>query len=203
MDGWRVLDVLTIPDVVAVTGCVISIDPGSNDLGCSVTYYDLSTLSIISIESIHIKVSKLVPDYSMLASHGDRKSRYSTLKKTLTRLIEYHSPVAVVSEAPFFNRFTPLAYGTLTEVVAIVKEAVLSVNPYTPMRTYPPMTVKKAIGAKKYVGKNPVLDAVLNNEEIMKAMVNNVHYCTPDEVDSIAVGYAYLEEQREGYYYGF
>lgn len=215
---------LEIPDDFNVAP-IIALDPGADSTGLSIFMVNFRTGEILSIETYTL-LTKKIEDAGGLDPefHSERAVKISTLYHTLLWFFHKVRPVDVVSEAPFFNRLSPMAYGSLTEVVMMVRRAMIEYNSNLTLTIYPPMTVKQGVGAtskkekkKKKKGKNVVEDidddpvpekkapvdgkqivkeAVAKIDEIMNVLQKPLDQMTEHEIDSVAVGYTHLKKME-------
>ncbi len=179
-----------------VTYRIIGIDPGLSNLGVAVFDVDYYTDRILRIEAFTLVNDKL-PDRTGFDTDTvtERTIKLYKLRNTLQELFYRYLPSHVVSEAPFYNRFMPMAFGALNEVVAIVHNAVLDWNPNIGFHTVPPLLVKKLVNTKAVKndtakGKELVKLAVSNIPEITSVLVTPIETLSEHAIDAIAVGYS-------------
>jgi hypothetical protein len=106
--------------------------------------------------------------------------------------LQYYDPVAIVCEAPFYNRFRPAAFAPLAELLQGLRIQTQHYNPWIYFYTIDPSTVKKSIGAGHISGKDEVRDAILKHTELVNS--STIPLCQLDEhaIDSLAVGLTYV-----------
>lgn len=178
---------------------ILAIDPSINNVGIAILEIDYLTGEILSIVAFTVITNKLT-DQSGLDEdyHSERAIKLMKLRQVVTNFLEHVNPVEVACESPFFNRFSPMAYGSLTEVVGIIYTAILDHNVNTKFTTIPPLSAKKAVGARSVKndtekGKFEVRQAIMNNPEIMKALKDDINFLSEHALDAIAVGYTLVK----------
>jgi Holliday junction resolvasome RuvABC endonuclease subunit len=181
---------------------LIGIDPGLNFTGVAIYDIDYSTGVILRIEAFTLNNDRLKdltgfdPDQVT-----ERTIKLYKLKQAIQYVLREFNPSYVVCEAPFYNRFMPMAYGALMEVVCLVQSSVLEWNSNIGFHTVPPLSVKKMIGTKAVKndtlkGKDLVKTAVGNVKVIMDVLVTPLQTLSEHAIDAIAVGYTLIN--REG-----
>ena len=179
-----------------VTYRFIGIDPGLSNLGVAIFDIDYYTDRILRIEAFTLVNDKL-PNHTGfdVDTVTERTVKLYKLRDSLQNLLCHYNPSHVVSEAPFYNRFMPMAFGALNEVVAIVHNAVLCWNPNVGFHTVPPLTVKKLVNTKAVKndtvkGKELVKLAISSIPEIMSVLVTPIDTLSEHAIDAVAVGYS-------------
>ena len=170
------------------TGTIVGIDPGSTNLGVGVLVIDLDTYQIVSTKAYTIHADKSDLFKEVAETHSDKFRRLKALEEHLLDAFNCYLPFLVASEAPFYNRFRPNAYGVLVEVISVIQNALWRYSEKIPLVTIDPPTVKKGIGALKQKGKDPMREA-------MSKMTNlNIEQPLDDldehSIDAIAVAYS-------------
>lgn len=180
---------------------ILGIDPGMKT-GIGALGIDYRTNLIVSAEGFTIKTDRLF-DLSGLQSdvHSERKIALYNLQRAVLYYLTVYNPVEVAMEAPFFNRFSPMTYGSLVEIVTMISSTIIAFNPNIRITMYPPMTVKKWVGAKAAAkntekGKILVKDAVKNIPEIMNTMLVNIDDLSEHAIDGVAIGYTLIQSRR-------
>ncbi len=185
---------LIIPDYYQ-TYNILSVDPGLNRTG--VSCYTLNQNNeVLSIESQtlfseHLR-DNVVTDEDYFT---ERVIKLQKLRHAFHYLIRTTQACVIVCESPFYNRFRPMAYGALLEVLSMIQMSILDINVNIPFRTVEPLLVKKTIGAGMMKGKIDVKHCVGNNSLIMSVLRNSLDMLDEHAIDSIAVGYTFLKLQ--------
>jgi Holliday junction resolvasome RuvABC endonuclease subunit len=177
-------------------GTLIGIDPGSESLGVCVLSFD-ANFTITRLEAATYVGSKLPILEDTELVHGARHARIQAHYQNLLNLLLQYQPLGVVCESPFFQASRPQAYGALTEVVSMIRAAILTYRPNMSLALIDPPNVKRAVGAKGNAGKDDVKAAILR-------MGASLPYTGPvpleclDEhsLDSMAVALGYFHALR-------
>lgn len=164
---------------------IIAIDPGSQTLGIAIYIIDSYNMQVKDITTSTLYLDKL-PMYNVFNNEGNRDDKLLSLYNFMLNLFKVEKPSSVIMEAPFFNRFSPKAYGVLTEVVTYIKMAVVNYSVIVDVHTVEPLAVKKAVGVGYRDGKEGVSNAVMNNPIVKPFLKGNE---TEHEYDAIAVGW--------------
>lgn len=177
------------------TYSILSVDPGLNRTGvsCYTLNQDNQILCIQSQTLFNERLSNnVITDEEY---YPERVVKLQRLRKAFQELIITTHPCFVVCESPFYNRFRPMAYGALLEVLSMIQLSILDVNVNIPFRTVEPLLVKKTVGAGMMKGKLDVKASISNIPVIMSVLRNNLDTLDEHAIDSIAVGYTFLKIQ--------
>lgn len=184
-----------------VTYRIIGIDPGLSNTGVSVFTIDYATGKILSIFAFTIVNDKL-PDRTNLDPEIviERTIKLYKLRDGIEWVLATYNPAYVVCEAPFYNRFMPMAFGALLEVVGMVHSAILQWNNNVGFHTVAPLLVKKLINTKAVKndtlkGKELVKKAVFEIPEIMNVLEVPLDSLSEHAIDAIAVGYSLFKKE--------
>lgn len=176
---------------------LVGIDPGSESLGVSILSFD-ANFTIRRLEAATFVGSKLPRLEDTEPIHGARHARIAAHYNNLLALLLQYQPIAVVCESPFFQAARPQAYGALTEVLVMIRSALLAYRPNLELNLIDPPTVKKSVGAKGNADKVAVKNAIANHPVINSHYRGVVPIWELDEhsLDSIAVVYGYFQALR-------
>ena len=173
------------------------IDPGGHTLGLSYMTVDVRDGSIVSVDSMTIESDRL-PD-GMSGLEVSQSERYNRLYRLQVRLVEefkYYKPSIVVCESPFFNRFRPMAYGSLSELLSMIRTSVVLYDNTIPFKTYSPSEIKKGIHAGHISDKKAMQNAIKKLTEITEVLTKPISQCSEHEIDAIAACYTHLNVFR-------
>jgi Holliday junction resolvasome RuvABC endonuclease subunit len=173
-----------------------SIDPGSNTLGFCSIEFSVNTLEIYSTEATTFIGDKMSTNHYFASVHGDRFGRINAHEDNLYRLFQYHQPLVVVSESPFYSSRRPTAFQALLEVINAIRCALLRHDPSMCLEQIDPPSVKKAVGALGNAGKDDVKAAVLKLTDLNFQGPVPLAMLDEHSIDAIAVGYSKLQEYR-------
>lgn len=176
---------------------IAGIDPGGYTLGLCFMTFDVRDGSINKIDTVTLESEKL-PNGAMGLdiSHTDRYNRLYRLQVALREYFRFYCPSIVICESPFFNRFRPMAYGSLSELLSMIRSATMEYNCHVPFRTYSPSEIKKGVGAGHISDKKAIKIAVMQRNEVTDVMGKSIHSCTEHEIDAIAACYTHLNVIR-------
>lgn len=184
-----------------VTYRVVGIDPGLLNLGFAIFHINYLTGRIEKVEAFTLVNDKL-PNYTGLDIEivPERTIKLFKLKAAIRWALNVYGPSYVVCEAPFYNRFMPMAYGALLEVVSTIHSAVLEWNPNIGFHTVAPLLVKKLVGTKAVKndtlkGKELVKSGVKAIPEIMNVLETPIDTLSEHAIDAIAVCYTLINHK--------
>lgn len=169
--------------------CIVGIDPGSETLGVSVLFFDVVTLQITRIIPKTYTGSKLPVDPMLAMLHNDRVSRIKAHEDNLYKIYSEHNPVAIVSEAPFYNPRRPNAYGVLVEVICAIRNSIIRYSDTMCFYQVDPASVKRAIGAKGNADKDVVKHHIGLIPEITSTLTVPLQMLDEHSIDATAVAY--------------
>lgn len=167
---------------------ILSLDPGSSHCGVAILldHLDGSDLVIDDSFTVHLKDSN--PMYSEFGDlHGNRVIRLLQLGDAVLDLCRTHRPHAIIVEANYLGRFAT-AFAALVECVAMVRSAVYMYDPFLPLYSVDPSTVKINAGMERVKGSDK--EDVRRVMRQRKNIVWNVDLEDLDEhsVDACAIG---------------
>lgn len=181
------------------TECIIlAIDPGTRNTGVAIYACDRYN-HINRIEAYTIKADKLNGDHleDIAVSHTERIANIIKVSQAMLVYLREYNPNFICCESPFYNRLRPSAFAPLVELLFALRNISIDYNPLVPFLTYEPLYVKKAISGKAHADKLVVSTAIHNNQEIVDALVNDIHQLSEHALDAIAVGWTHLKRLRE------
>ena len=174
---------------------IISIDPGSINLGICIFEIDFYDRKVLSIDPYTMRLDKL-PCLSGLdqEKYEGILYRLECLKNHFSLLLEEKSPAIVLCEAPFFNSRTPSAFAALLKVVQVIQGCVIENDPNTFFHMVEPLLVKKKVGASLNGDKEKVRQALMRTQELL-GLKSDGDWLSYDEhsIDATAVGIGYLK----------
>jgi Holliday junction resolvasome RuvABC endonuclease subunit len=169
---------------------IVGIDPGSNALGTSILWIDLSCMQIIASSAKTFQGDRLYKGSWTAEMFGDRVNRVAGLEQELLHLFKHVQPYMIASESPFINSRFPQAGLALTEVICGIRRAVMRFDMWKSLYLIDPPTVKNAVGARGNADKDKVKAAVIALPDLRYS--GDVSLADLDEhsVDALAVAYA-------------
>lgn len=164
---------LTLP-AVSERFRIVGIDPGTDTLGVAGIEVDLATREVVLLEVRTFSGTQLARHYpNVVAVHGERTARLWAHEDNLYGYFTYMQPHCVISESPFMGRF-PQAFAALTECMAAIQRAVYRYDPFLPLLTVDPPTVKKLVGVQ---GKGTTKD------DVKRGLLNLTYLQNPYNID--------------------
>ncbi len=128
---------------------IFSIDPGTVNMGFSLIQVNFQTMAVVDAKAWTIDAAKLLKADDWNAQrYGDRYARIKILAKLFENILRQFKPVAVCSEAAFYNPRRPNAYEALLEVIFIVRETLDLWDPWKTLITIEASVAKKTFGVK-------------------------------------------------------
>lgn len=151
---------LLLPNNGATYARIVGIDPGSSHMGYAVIDFDILSKAIISTNSftIHADKAQLTDTHAEL--FGSRLGRIGALRDALLTYFLNDRPNFVICETPFIAMRQPAAYGSLTETVCAVRDALSMYDPYQRLYGVDPPTAKKTVGAAGNAKKDQMQQAI-------------------------------------------
>ena len=172
---------------------LIGIDPGTDTLGVANIYFDVQTLQIVSTQARTFHGAKDSKGSWIADVHGDRWGRIESHHTRLLQLFNDYRPLEVACEAPFINRRQPQAGLALTEVVALIRHALLRHDSWKRLHMLDPPTVKNAVGVSGRTGgpdgKKLMRTAVLGMPWLNYNGEIPIEELDEHSIDAIAVAY--------------
>lgn len=170
---------------------LLAIDPGKHYIGISILELDARTGYCERIDIETIDVDRTFRDFDYDNEYLSNSDLCLTkIRRQIRSVLRRYDISYLGYESPFYNPRMPDAYGSLCEVVALIRHTVIDHDPYIRISCLSPQSVKKGMGAAGVKGKEIMLEKLKQNEELMTALVEPVDELTEHCVDSIAVGYA-------------
>lgn len=176
---------------------LISIDPGVNNCGFAVIDTNLplkvlQTLNVKNIRKFSESEKKLEQEFSA------RVVKVSHIAQNCEELLEKYGPVEkVIIEAPFYNALTPLAYGSLLEVITALKYKIF-IPKKIPFFMVEPTLVKKMFSSVGHARKEYLKNLLYQKKESGEIVIEmDIETLTEHEIDAIAVGYAHIVQTSQ------
>lgn len=175
---------------------VLAIDPGLNNTGVAIFDVNYYHQEVVSITAFTIVNDKLKIETGLdLDIHSERVNKLCKLRFAMRSLLNEVQPVCVVSESPFYNRFRPMAYGALLEVLSEFRGAIMDYNPNIGFTTVAPLLVKSTVGAGAQKGKLDVTAAIKRIPEIANVCKVDIDKLDEHSIDAIAVGHTFIKRR--------
>jgi Holliday junction resolvasome RuvABC endonuclease subunit len=172
---------------------LLSIDPGINNCGIAAIEH---SAAFTVVETFNVNNARRFTEEEKLLekTFGTRVVKVNFILAHVRRFLKNYPEIDHVAiEAPFYSALTPLAYGSLLEVISAIKYAIL-VPDSIPYSMAEPLLVKRAffnvkIGRdmkKKDVVRQFMEKKVASGEILINVSVDTL---TEHEIDAVAVGF--------------
>ncbi len=172
---------------------ILSIDPGTHNLGYAVFELDIESLEIKKVHAWTVDATRLQYYMEEVATrHGDKFARILAHKKNFREVLDFYNPLMVVYESPFFNMQRASAAGPLYELQGTYEQTLFEWDPYRPLHKVEPKTVKKGVGASASAKKPEMKEAISKIEEL-KCL--SLDFLDEHSIDAVAVGYQYINNK--------
>lgn len=178
---------------------ILAVDPGINNCGLSVL--DLESDFVVTETWLVKNARKFTDDEKIVETKfGNRTVKVLAIINKIKELLETYPIIdKIIIEAPFYNALTPMAYGSLLEVIFSIKYLVI-VPMNMDMKLIEPLLVKKLFSGQ-HIAKKEVMKQFLikkrDNGDIK--FTGDIEKLSEHEIDSVAVGYVHylsiLEER--------
>jgi len=176
---------------------LLSIDPGINN--CGIVVLDTSNQFTV-VESILVKNARKFTDdeKTIEKEYGTRAVKVDYILKAIRSLLLKYDIDTVVVEAPFYNALTPVAYGSLLEVIFALKYDIIVKGKYI-FKLIEPLLVKKMFTSKGMAAKDLIKDFLIKKKEDGSILIAiDIDTLSEHEIDAIAVGFVYNLMLKEG-----
>ncbi len=178
---------------------ILSIDPGSTNLGMAVLEVNHFTneVKVIHVNTFIIDniVRHAYSNYEFI--YGTNAARLHAIGELVYSMCNAWGIDDVASEAPYMGRF-PRAFEVLTYCMATIKFALLRYFGDKPIVVYDPATVKVAMGVKGNSGDKQAIAIALTKQPYLNLNGFDVNLLDEHSTDSIAVGCTYAKNLLGG-----
>jgi Holliday junction resolvasome RuvABC endonuclease subunit len=175
----------------------LSIDPGLNFCGISVISFnkiDDNTGTFEVLDTILVKNARKFTDEEKVIETklGNRTVKVLAILSTINELLFKHDIESIVVEAPFYNALTPMAYGSLLEIIFAIKYSIV-VDSELKFKLIEPLLIKKIFTNMSQANKEQMKKFLLSKKEDGSIIINkNIEELSEHEIDSIAVGFVHV-----------
>lgn len=176
---------------------IFSIDPGINNCGISVNDID-SKFTVVETHLVKNARKFTEPEKAVELVYGNRTVKVQAIVNKLQDLLnKYPDTKMLTIEAPFYNALTPMAYGSLLEVIFAIKYSFIIPNNLN-FKLIEPLLVKKMFSnnhmASKEVMRQFLIAKKADGSIIMPMEIESL---SEHEIDSIAIGFVYNTTTKE------
>lgn len=169
---------------------ILGIDNGTNTMGAAIGELNLRTGHLHIPFAETCTASRAEGRFEGLgAVRGMLYARRPVLREFVRWLLEEFNPGFVLSEGPFSHLNIDTYFRLRATITEAIEEEVWIYSPNLEVEMVAPTSAKKAVNATKYVGKEPMRDAVLALKDV--SFGDDVNPLLLDEhcIDAIAVVY--------------
>lgn len=173
-------------------------------MGYAVIDFDIRTKKIISTAAFTIRAEKAQVSDSHAELFGHRLGRINALRDSLVTYFSQDRQNFTICESPFIAMRQPQAYGSLTETICSVREALAIVDPYQPLHSVDPPTAKKTVGAPGNAKKHHMQAAIggMLDELCYDASISgDFKFLDEHAIDAIAIAKTFHKWLCEGKFY--
>lgn len=172
---------------------IVAIDPGLTTTGVAIFTINNIADTIKNVTAFTLNSDKLPNSMDLSPEiYTERVIKLHKIKSAIVKILYDYKPIGVACENSFYNRFRPMAYGSLLEVINTIQAAVIEYNTNVVMRLIEPLLVKKMVDAQPKGGKEAVLEGVRKVPLIMNNLDVNIDLLDEHSIDALAIGYSYL-----------
>jgi len=176
---------------------IISIDPGSVNLGLCVADVSANTFKPVNIITDNVQPPKLpLVDFYANMDVDNTEYKLAALGNFCYRIFTEQGPHILALESSFYNVKRPSAFKSLLNTVSYIEHAFYRFNPFGIVLEFSPHEIKRNINSKGHK-KEDVKEALINMPEIISAMNKPIEECTEHEIDAISVLISACGETRK------
>ena len=164
---------------------IIGIDPGLN-MGVSVYNISLPDYNVNYITPLLYKIDNYL-EYGDSYYYNHMYARCNLIYNITNSLLTSYSPLAIAYEAAFMNSKYATAVIQLTQYTNSIERAIRDYDPFIKVITYPPMLIKKLVGAGGQADK----EDMLNNAKQIPLLNSKLPLdsLSEHEVDAASIAY--------------
>ncbi len=173
----------------------LSLDPGVNMTGLTVS--EVSDGYKV-IDTLLVKNNRaFTPEEKVVEkTQGLRAVKILAIVNKVKEVLSQYPIETIIIEAPFYNRLTPQAYGSLLEVIFALKYSVLVPEDRHYLLIEPTLVKKLFTGhgmAKKEAMKQFLATKISTGDIVM---TKNIELLSEHEIDSTAIGFVFWVTQQ-------
>lgn len=174
----------------------ISLDPGVNYAGFSVNKVTDKKFEVIESILVNNNRAFKADEKELEKIHGGRAVKIMKIVAQLEELLDKYGVDKLIVEAPFYSSLTPVAYGSLLEVIFAIKYLVITKREINMVLVEPTLIKKLFTGkgnASKVMMKDFLVAKFKNGDIVTKVPVEEL---SEHEIDGVAVGYTHWIHNR-------
>ena len=167
---------------------LLSIDPGINSFGICV-YNNDKVFEVIETQLVKGNRKFSEEEKLIETKYGARVVKVNSILATLEEIKLKYDIEGITLEAPFYNALTPVAYGSLLEVITVVKY-MFAYKHNLNFKLIEPLLVKKVFANKSLAAKDVIKQFLRQKKEDGSILLStDVENLSEHEIDAIAVGF--------------
>lgn len=172
---------------------ILAIDPGLNNAGIALIQYSYLNKQIQGISAYTIKPEQHINKLYLDAHLDERTMKLIVLKNIISSILAGNRIDLVICEAPFFYASKPAAYRALVEVITILKQTTVDINPLIPFIQLEPLMVKRLVKSLNIHEKDSTKEAL---EVLALDRFIDLNLLDEHSIDAISIGYAFLKSRE-------
>lgn len=176
---------------------LLGIDPGVNNCGLAIID---DSKSFKVIETFNVKnTRKFTEEEKVLEQkYNSRVVKVQNIIHHVLRYLDKYPDLNVFAiEAPFYNSLTPMAYGSLMEVISAIKYQII-INKDIKFKMLEPLLVKKLFANKSNAKKEVMREFLFKKKKSKEIDISlDITELSEHEVDAIAIAFVYHHSQKD------
>ena len=174
---------------------LLAIDPGINTTGLAVL--DIAQKVVVK-ETVLVKnARKFTPEEKLIEeAHGTRVVKVLAITNKIEELLDKYKEIdTIVAEAPFYNSLTPMAYGSLLEVISAIRYMV-AYQKSLPFKLIEPLVIKRLFTSKAMASKELIKHFLHEKKKDGSIIIDiDIDTLSEHEIDAVAIGFVHRINQ--------
>lgn len=175
---------------------LLAIDPGINQCGLAV----LNTENKVVVkETVLVKnARKFTPEEKIIEEkHGTRAVKVLAITGKIEELLDTYNDIDfIIAEAPFYSALTPMAYGSLLEVISAIRYMV-AYKRDLPFKLIEPLLVKRIFTTKAMASKELIKQFLCEKKKDGSIVIDiDIETMSEHEIDAVAIGFVHHLNQK-------
>ena len=168
----------------------ISVDPGINY--CSVVVVKINDkFKVLETHLVNNNRAFKAPEKELELIHGTRTVKIMNIIEKIREMIDKYGINRLIIEAPFYSSLTPMAYGSLLEVIFGIKYLLVMPEGLT-MSLIEPTAVKRLFANKGNASKGMMKEFLISRVASKEILLDTpIEELSEHEIDGIAVGFTH------------
>jgi Holliday junction resolvasome RuvABC endonuclease subunit len=183
---------------------LLTIDPGINNCGISIIEYSHNNLiynkDFKVLDTSLVKNARKFTDTEkeIEVKHGNRTVKVLAILDKVNEFLAANPDIKnIIIEAPFYNALTPMAYGSILEVILSIKYSIIVPRDLS-LKLIEPLLIKKMFTNNRLASKDAMKQFLFSKKGNKEITIDiDLNTLSEHEIDAIAVGYVYLLTSKE------